>query len=53
MCCRKFYDKYGSKKRITKIKLGEYVKSLDEETGEIVSNKVKALLDMGDGRFMN
>jgi hypothetical protein len=38
----------GSKKKIKDIKEGEFVQSLDEETGKIVSNKVKALLDMGN-----
>ncbi|MFH1642594.1 MAG: LamG-like jellyroll fold domain-containing protein, partial [Nanoarchaeota archaeon] len=36
-----------TKKKITDVKPGEYVLSLDENTGKLVSNKVKALLDMG------
>ncbi|MFH1642807.1 MAG: LamG-like jellyroll fold domain-containing protein, partial [Nanoarchaeota archaeon] len=37
----------NTKKRIIDIKPGEYVLSLDEEIGKLVSNRVKALLDMG------
>ncbi|GAI52059.1 unnamed protein product, partial [marine sediment metagenome] len=37
-----------TKKQIKDVKAGEYVLSLDEETGEIVSNRVNALLDMGE-----
>ncbi len=38
----------GSKKKIKEIQEGEYVQSLDEKTGKIVTNKVNALLDMGN-----
>ncbi|MBU2615788.1 MAG: hypothetical protein KKC19_01670, partial [Nanoarchaeota archaeon] len=38
----------GTKKEIKDIKAGEEVLSLDEGTGEIVSNKVIELLDMGE-----
>ncbi|MBI2647165.1 hypothetical protein HYW99_01695, partial [Candidatus Woesearchaeota archaeon] len=38
----------GSKKKIKDIEEGEYVQSLDEKTGKLVSNKVNALLDMGN-----
>ncbi|MFH1641354.1 MAG: LamG-like jellyroll fold domain-containing protein, partial [Nanoarchaeota archaeon] len=37
----------STKKKIIDIKPGEYVLSLDEKTGKLVSNRVKALLDMG------
>ena len=37
-----------TKKKITEIKPGDYVQSLDEKTNKIVSNKVMALLDMGE-----
>ena len=36
----------GSKKKIKEIKENEYVLSLDEKTGKLVSNKVNELLDM-------
>ena len=38
----------GSKKKVVDVKSGDEVLSLDEKTGKIVSNKVKALLDMGE-----
>ena len=37
----------GTQKRITDVKQGDYVLSLNKETGQFVSNKVTALLDMG------
>ena len=37
----------GSKKKIKDIKAGEYVQTLDEKTGRIVSMKVNALRDHG------
>jgi len=37
----------GSKKPIKNVKPGDYVLSLDEKTGKIISNRVKALLDHG------
>src|SRR3989344_1744070 len=53
----------GSKKKIKDVKEGDYVKSLDEKSGKIVSRKVNALLDHGikptfemeteDGRSIN
>jgi len=38
----------GSKKKIKDVKAGEHVQSLDEKTGKLVTNKIKALLDMGN-----
>jgi len=53
----------GSKKKIKDIKEGDVVRSLDEQTGKIIPNKVNALLDHGvkpiyefateDGRAIN
>ena len=37
----------GSKKKITEIKQGDNVQSLNETSGKIISSKVNSLLDMG------
>jgi len=52
-----------NKRLVTDVKAGDYVKSLDVETGKLVDRKVNALLDMGnktifsmataDGRSIN